>query len=798
MATRHRSLMLLGIATIICVTGLAPSALGGENDRPAAASAKPLVVCALPAAMPRTGKTADGHAEGLDVAVARLLAKSLGRELEVHWCASPSCSWHCLPEKRCDVVIGQARDSCPAQGVAWSVPYAGGQFGLVVRQDAAGVRSLADLQGKRIGIVTGSVALSEKDHKVIGFRTAPELLGGLAASQLDAAFLDADYVAWQLHEHPELKLRLVEGYVPRERWNMALAVRAESGALLLELNRAIAQLGETGAIREAYARVGVPYRAPFDGEARALGAAAPADTWKRIADRGTLVVCFDPANLPYSSAKGEQPGLDLELARALAERLHVKLEVEWLDVQHETVLGELLERKCDLVPGAAVDANAMNDDESLAGKVLYSQPYYETGYVLVRRKGGPEVKSLAELAGAKAQKLGTEAGSLADYRLRQRGLMRRLYRNQLATLKALDDGDIDFAYLWSNVGWLLHATPEFKLEPVPGYSSEDRWHIAIALRAGDAELKRRVDDALADLSKDGTVQRLLARYHMPRFAALAEPAKPSASTDDGILRHAKADRGREPVMQKVQSSKRGYGALARIRSAGELVVGLDQNNLPFSSAHPEPAGLDVDLARLLAERLGVNLRIYWGYAQHDSYPSKLAAKKLCDVMLGVMPDDRFENRVLFSRPYFVARYELVVRKGAGPPAADAAVAAEEGIAVSGLAGRKVERLASLEAVLGAVASGKAQAGYVISTLGPWLADQRFRDQLEFIQPAGDLDAFPICAAVRKADAELKAAIDKVFDELERSGQLARLFERWHIPYGSAASAGHTKRGPHVD
>ena len=94
-------------------------------------------------------------------------------------------------------------------------------------------------------------------------------------------------------------------------------------------------------------------------------------------------------------------------------------------------------------------------------------------------------------------------------------------------------------------------------------------------------------------------------------------------------------------MQKIQTSKHAYSGLARVRSAGELVVGLDQNNLPFSTAHPEPAGLDHEIAGLLAEELGVRLRVYWAYSSHDSYPSKLAAKGLCDVILGVMPDDRF-------------------------------------------------------------------------------------------------------------------------------------------------------------
>ena len=224
----------------------------------------------------------------------------------------------------------------------------------------------------------------------------------------------------------------------------------------------------------------------------------------------------------------------MELARALAERLHVKLRIEWLDIQHETAVGQLLEHQCDLVFGEAVAANAVADDEELAGKVLYSRPYYGTGYVLVQRKNGPHVQSLAELKGAKSQRLGAEAGSVADYSLRQRGYLRRLFRNQLAALKALSDGDIDHAYLWANVGWTLHVSPDLNLELVPNYVPEDHWNIAVAMCRGDDELKRQVDAALDALIADGTVARVLARYHVPYHAPFPEPDWRCPGNAEGI------------------------------------------------------------------------------------------------------------------------------------------------------------------------------------------------------------------------------------------------------------------------
>jgi polar amino acid transport system substrate-binding protein len=745
-----------------------------------AAEEKPLIFCAVPASMPRIGKTPDGQGEGLDAALAKQLGRRLGRKIEFHWCGSTACSHKCLREGRCDVILGQPHEAGPPRDLAWSVPYAGSQFGLVVPRDAVDVRSLADLRGKRVGVVAGTVALSEKNHTVVSFKTREELLTGFRSGALAAAFLDADFAAWYLHARPKLALRLVKEYVPRERWNMALVVRAKDAALLVDLNRALAQLAESGALREIHADYGVPFRPPFTDSARRT---ARVDTWQRIRDRGEVVAAMDPANLPYSSAKGDRAGFDVEIARALAKEMGVKLRIEWLDVQRETAIGKLMQRECDLALGAAVDANAVEDDEELTGKVIYSRPYYGTGYLLVQRKKGPHVQSLADIKGEKSRRLGTEAGSIADYRLRQRGYLRRLFRNQLATLKSLNDGDIDYAYLWGNAGWTLHTSPDFALELVADYVPEDHWNIAVALRQGDDELKKHVDAALEKLVMDGTVSRTLARYHMPYFPAFAE----EKTGEEDVIHHKKIDRGREPQLARVQRSKHSYGGLERVRSAGELVVGLDQNNLPFSTTHPKAAGLDYEIAGLLAEQMGVSLRVYWAYSAHDSYPSKLATKKQCDVILGVIPDDRFGQRVLYSKPYHIASYQLVVRAGDDAPKGleqlgDEPLAVEQGIAVRGLEGRKTQSYPSLEAVLQAVRDKRAKTGYVISTRGPWLAAQSWPKELKFIPLADSMDRFPLCVAVRKSDGDLKAEIDRAFAELKRSGRLSKVFARWHVPY----------------
>ena len=137
--------------------------------------------------------------------------------------------WNCLREGRCDVILGQPHDSGPPRTSPGACPTPAASSGWWSPRDAKGVRSLADLRGKRVGIVAGTVALCRRrTTPSSASRRARSSSTGSQADKLDAAFLDADFAAWHLHEHPEAAAcGWWTEYVPREHWNMALAVRAK-------------------------------------------------------------------------------------------------------------------------------------------------------------------------------------------------------------------------------------------------------------------------------------------------------------------------------------------------------------------------------------------------------------------------------------------------------------------------------------------------------------------------------------------------------------------------------------------
>ena len=234
--------------------------------------------------MPRTGKASDGSPQGLDVAVVQRVARILGRKVDFHWCANAECGWSCLPAGRCDMVVGQPlefRAAASAAPGAFRTPVPSLDWWFRASRTAfvPWPTSAANASGSWRALwpspktTMSSSASSRAKRCWMDSRTGA----------LDAAFVDADFAAWYLHGHPRLELKLVTDYVPRERWNMAMAVRARDTQLLVEINRALAQLAEIGRMRKIYAES--PCHFVPRSRRRPARKASPS-TWQRIRESG--------------------------------------------------------------------------------------------------------------------------------------------------------------------------------------------------------------------------------------------------------------------------------------------------------------------------------------------------------------------------------------------------------------------------------------------------------------------------------------------------------------------------------
>jgi polar amino acid transport system substrate-binding protein len=233
-------------------------------------------------------------------------------------------------------------------------------------------------------------------------------------------------------------------------------------------------------------------------------------------------------------------------------------------------------------------------------------------------------------------------------------------------------------------------------------------------------------------------------------------------------------------------------ALARIAARGELLWGADeQGGEPY--AYEDPArggaltGFEVDLAEALARSLGVRARM----VQND-WPTLIPSleRGTFDVALnGIEVTPARAARVSFTRPYYIFAERLVARRGDGR--------LRELFSLRGLASLRGLRVGTL---------ANTQAWDLLRETGaipvPYEGvDEQFVDLehgrtdavlLDDIIVARYLGRHPTLAAVadvaegryaialRPADAELRAALDRALGEMIVSGAWQRTLARWGL------------------
>ncbi len=234
-----------------------------------------------------------------------------------------------------------------------------------------------------------------------------------------------------------------------------------------------------------------------------LAGAAQARPLEDIERRGILQVCAHPNALPFASRKGEPRGIQLDLARVIAERLGVRLSVDWVILSYQMKRAD-----CDMVMGTIADREALKDS-----RLKVSRPYFRSGVVLAVR---PELDGIAGLEDLEpAHRIGVMRSSIAHMTLEQRGLTTIPFAFEDEMMAAVASGDIDMAAVTPiSAGWFLRNNPELGLRLLDIFadSKELNWNLAVGMRRSDRFLRRKVNGILEDLIATGELAELYARY----------------------------------------------------------------------------------------------------------------------------------------------------------------------------------------------------------------------------------------------------------------------------------------------
>jgi polar amino acid transport system substrate-binding protein len=234
---------------------------------PDVASARPLdsiqsrgllVICANPNALPFASKTGDRR--GFELELGEALASQLGVKLEVGWVVFPNQ----LGRVDCDIVLDAIVDQVSARErhVRLSKPYQVSGVAIALRRDLSGVANFADLRGRRVGALVGSltsVTLGQKGLPTIPFTFEDEMIEAVGKGELDAALATPASIGYYNLLHKDSPVTLVRAYEnePEFRWEIAVGMRKSDDALVAAINQAIDRLLADGSVSRIYAGYGI-------------------------------------------------------------------------------------------------------------------------------------------------------------------------------------------------------------------------------------------------------------------------------------------------------------------------------------------------------------------------------------------------------------------------------------------------------------------------------------------------------------------------------------------------------------
>ena len=235
-----------------------------------------------------------------------------------------------------------------------------------------------------------------------------------------------------------------------------------------------------------------------------VGASAEEDLLQTIQTRGTIIVGLEGDWAPWSfvDENDELMGFDVEVARAIAEKLGVEAEIipgEW-----DGLFAGMDAGRYDMV------VNGVEVTPERTEKYDFADPYAYIRTALIVRGDNEDIKTFEDLKGKKtANSIASTYMNLAE----EYGATCYGVDTLDETLTMVLQGRVD-ATLNAIVSYTdyLAQHPDANLKVVA--TTEDASNVAIPMRKGDetASLLEAVNKAIAELHEEGVISELSIKY----------------------------------------------------------------------------------------------------------------------------------------------------------------------------------------------------------------------------------------------------------------------------------------------
>ncbi len=243
-----------------------------------------------------------------------------------------------------------------------------------------------------------------------------------------------------------------------------------------------------------------------DNGSNAADGSAKAEATDKSSDSDTLVMATNAAFPPYEYVDGDEyKGIDIEIAQAIADAMGKKLEVD--DIDFDSIIPAITTGKADLsLAGMTVtDERKENVDFSDS---------YATGVQVIIVPEDSDITGPDDLANDKM--IGVQQGTTGHIYCSdtpENGGFGEdhvtAYPNGASAIQALMTGKVDAVVIDNEPAKAFVAENEGLKILDTEYVTED---YAIAVKKGNTELLDQINEILAQLKADGTLQSIIDKY----------------------------------------------------------------------------------------------------------------------------------------------------------------------------------------------------------------------------------------------------------------------------------------------
>lgn len=323
----------------------------------------------------------------------------------------------------------------------------------------------------------------------------------------------------------------------------------------------------------------------------------------RAAEAEPFRLCADPTNLPFSSDNPSQPGLYVEIGKALAQALGLPITYDWYKSYFgkRTVRVTLLGKQCDAMIGLPLS------DDFMGPAVIFSNKFGTEGYALVTNTN----HVVAGIGDLKGKRVAVQFGTTPQNLLAERDDIAKVtVLSPDEGMKALDQGKADVAFIWGPVaGWLNKTTygGRYRIQPTEGEGLS--WDAAIGFAKTSKDLRDRVNAVLPQVER--TIAELSVKYGLPGDRAI----RFTAASD--VTRQASD----EPAAERT-------GGPTQSRSG---TVGTGSGAVKVASTAPTEAKADSAIAS--PETVNSGKEIFNGTCAHCHGPDAVQSERRIDLRL---------------------------------------------------------------------------------------------------------------------------------------------------------------------